>query len=323
MGLAGGGTDVDPFCSTYGSFMINVTINKYAHCTVSDDVAETVYVATDLGIGDHTGDKLLLHKHTLDYVRKLVDDTSNRPLKISTYVDAPQGSGLGSSSCLVVAMISALAKYYGLNLFPEHIAKYAYDIERIICGYKGGWQDQYASAFGGFNVMEYKFGHYNVRPIEISHALYNNLEESLKIIYSNTSRDSANIIDDQAKHVIEKDPNVMLATEQVKTNAKRYYDCLVNDDYNGIIKCMRVAWTAKKNMSSKISNSCIEDIIDNAYMSGGLAAKISGAGGGGYIQFLVEPEHVCIFKNKMKGNGYIVEDVKFEKHGVRAWKVTE
>ena len=163
MALAGGGTDLEPYYSRYGGFVLNATIDQYAYCKVEPS-REWCFKSIDLGIEEkhnlwnnveYIDSKLKLLINSYQYLTK---DVEREPVKITTYVESPPGSGLGSSSALVVALIAAIAEYYNVPLGEYDMAEYAIEIERKICDLPGGKQDQFAAAFGGFNFMEFQIG---------------------------------------------------------------------------------------------------------------------------------------------------------------------
>ena len=206
LGIAGGGTDVSPFSDDYGGAILNATINLYAYTfleTVDDEIVS--FNADDIALNESVNinsklsldGPLILHRAVYKRVMEEFNHSKYIPLKITTFCDAPPGSGLGSSSALVVSMLEAFRQLLSLPLGEYDIAKLAYDIERIDCNLSGGKQDQYAAAFGGFNFME--FGRDDtviVNPLRIRRHIINELESSTILFFSGVSRDSSKIITD-------------------------------------------------------------------------------------------------------------------------------
>src|SRR5579863_1959544 len=215
LGLAGGGTDVSPYSDEHGGCVLNVTINMFAYCTVEELPQRRVaFEAKDIGLKFEAEsavefslqDPLILHKAV--YNRMVRDFNDGRPLsvRVVTYSDAPPGSGLGSSSTMVVAMIAAYRELLGFALGEYDLAHLAYVIERIDCGLAGGKQDQYATAFGGFNFVEfYKEDRVVVNPLRVRRHIENELQHRLILYFTGISRKSASIIDDQIRTARETD----------------------------------------------------------------------------------------------------------------------
>ncbi len=208
IGLAGGGTDVSPYSDLYGGAILNITLSLYAHanieptgdgkitvCAMDRHESETYDGQKELPVNGH----LDLLKGVYNRIRKDYGFES-KGFRLSTYVDAPAGSGLGTSSTLVVAIIGAFAEMLKLPLGEYDIAHYAYDIERKDLSLSGGKQDQYAATFGGCNFMEfYSDDKVIVNPLRIREEYISELENNLLLYYTSTSRESAKIIEEQQK----------------------------------------------------------------------------------------------------------------------------
>lgn len=218
IGLAGGGTDVSPYSDLYGGAILNATLSLFAHATIEpleiggiilhsiDQQQEECFDPKALGSNEElpVSEKLVLLKGV--YNRILRDyGMPSKNLRLSTFADAPAGSGLGTSSTLVVAIIGVFAEMLRLPLGEYDIAHYAYEIERKDLGLAGGKQDQYAATFGGVNYMEfYDENKVIVNPLRIKQEYLFELENNLLLYYTSKSRESAKIIQQQANNVIEK-----------------------------------------------------------------------------------------------------------------------
>ncbi|MGZ5191501.1 MAG: GHMP family kinase ATP-binding protein, partial [Flavisolibacter sp.] len=213
IGLAGGGTDVSPYCDLYGGAILNATISLYAHASIEILEEKKIILETNDRNESETFDmmnELPLNGH-LDLLKGVYNciqrDYSQikTGFKLSTFVDAPAGSGLGTSSTLVVAIIGAFAEMLRLPLGEYDIAHYAYDIERKYLNLAGGRQDQYAATFGGVNFMEfYEEDNVIVNPLRIKEDYLFELENNLVLYYTSTTRESAKIIEQQSKNVVSK-----------------------------------------------------------------------------------------------------------------------
>lgn len=330
LGLAGGGTDVSPYSDLYNGAVLNATIDKYAYAIIEiRDDDKVQYTAADLGVTE-THDKvalnapvrLALHQGVYRRIMRDFNDGNNIPLTLTTLCDVPAGSGLGSSSTLVVAMLKAFVELLNLPLGEYEIAHLAYEIERIDIGLNGGKQDQYAATFGGFNFIE--FGANDkviVNPLRIKHWIISELESSLLLYYTGASRESAEIIDRQVNNVKSGNTKSIDAMHNLKIEAIHMKECLLKGDIHEFGRSMARSWEAKKGMASSISNASIEKMYATAMRAGAYAGKISGAGGGGFMMLLVEPTKRAYVLNSMNEfSGYFIP-CHFVKHGTEGWKI--
>src|SRR5438067_5142110 len=266
LGLAGGGTDVSPYCDRYGGLTLNATIDKYAY-TIIEPRAEGSLVrlvaADTREIWEGEASPRLapdagFNLHRAVYNRIVRDFNAGRPLSLvmTTYTDAPPGSGLGSSSTLVVSMIQAFVEWLNLPLGEYEIARLAYEIERIDVGLSGGRQDQYAATFGGFNFMEFHPGdRVVVNPLRIKNWIISELEASLLLYFGGVSRDSAKIIDEQVDNVKRNDATAVDAMHALKQESVAMKESLLKGDFGQLVDSLNAGWEAKKRMAMSISNA--------------------------------------------------------------------
>lgn len=331
LGLAGGGTDVSPYCDKFGGVVLNATIDLYAYCTImpTDDGIISFYAAdrneyyeTPACEAISIEGNLQLHKGVYNRIIKDYSIRNNLSFRMTTYSDAPAGSGLGSSSTMVVAMLKAYMEWLNLPLGEYDMASLAYQVERKDIGLSGGKQDQYAATFGGFNFIEfYENDRVIVNPLRIKNWIKNELESSLVLYYTGTSRDSAKIIEDQIKSTTQKDEGSIQGMHELKNIAFVMKECLLKADFAGFTKCIRNSWESKKKTSSIITNPRIEEIYQLIMNNGGTAAKISGAGGGGFMMILCDPPKRYILENTLKAtNGKVIRSCFTEK-GSEAWTI--
>jgi len=299
LGFAGGGTDVSPYCDTYGGAILNVTVNKYAYASLARrDDGRVVFNSVDLGTEETfaadeiVADTSRLKLHRGVYNRMVARYNGGKPLAVTltTHVDAPQGSGLGSSSALVVAMVAAFRELLSIPLGEYDIARLAYDIERKDLGLAGGRQDQYAATFGGFNFMEF-FADERVvvNPLRIRPHVHNELESSILLTFTGISRESAAIISSQSQSV-EAGGKSLDAMHQLKTEANQMKEALLFGSLDRVAEILRSGWDAKKRTASTVSTPEVEALFDILLRNGAKAGKLSGAGGGGFAMFIVDPD---------------------------------
>ena len=327
LGFAGGGTDVSPYSDQYGGAVLNCTLNMFAYCFITETENGRITIQSrDYGV---SGDYPLADKLPIDGNLDLIKHIYNRlveefhpPLKsfhLVTHSDAPYGSGLGGSSTLVVAIIQCFAEWWRLPLGEYDIAQLAYRIERIDANLKGGKQDQYAATFGGFNYMEFLGDRVIVNPLRIKDAVLNELEASLLLCFSGRSRESANIIESQINNVGQGDISAIDAMHRVKQDAFDMKEAILTGKLKKFSEILDRAWHNKKQMAGTISNPEIEEFYNFAKKNGATAGKISGAGGGGFMMFSVDPSRKYDLKQAMQEQGMRVSDVVFNHHGAQSW----
>jgi len=330
LGLAGGGTDVSPYCDIYGGHVLNGTIDRYAYAVIkSNGGSEVRFVASDQKREQthELSDNLLLHGeldlHAAVYnaVIQRYNGGTPLPLELTTFCDAPAGSGLGSSSTLVVVMIRAFAELLNLPLDDYEIAELAFQIERVDCGLAGGRQDQYAAAFGGFNFMEFYAGNRAViNPLRVKNWIVCELEASLLLFYTGVSRESARIIADQSTNIKTGVNSAVEAMHGIKQEALVIKECLLKGDFDGLVESMRQGWEDKKRSAQTVSNPYLDEIYDAAKSAGALAGKVSGAGGGGFMMFFVPPERRMDVVRTLGEFPGQISNCHFSKHGTQAWR---
>lgn len=331
LGLAGGGTDVSPYCDIYGGNVLNATIDRYAYAVIktldepvvsliaADQQVETIKPA-DVQIP--INGELDLHKATYNHMVQYFNCGIPIPLELTTFCDAPAGSGLGSSSTLVVAIIRAFAELLNLPLDDHTVACMAYQIERVDCGLQGGRQDQYSATFGGFNFMEF-YGDERaiINPLRIKNWIICELEASLLLYFTGASRESAKIIADQSNNVKLGAVGALEAMHGLKSEALKMKESLLRGDFAGLVDSMRQGWDNKKRSAKTVTNPHIDAIYDAASQAGAVAGKVSGAGGGGFMWFFVTTEKRMDVIRALDGFGGQVSNCHFTKHGTQAWRM--
>ena len=331
LGLAGGGTDVSSYCDKFGGAVLNVTISRYALATVSL-LSEPVvqFDAEDLSHFEELpaterlplDEGLKLHRAVYNFVVDRFLDGKPCPMRITTSVDSPMGSGLGSSSALVVAMLEALRKAVKLPLDKYDIAAMSYHIERVIAGLVGGRQDQYAATFGGINFMEFSSDdHVIVNPLRIPQKVRNELESSLLLCFTGVSRSSERIISEQIKSVSAKGSVELEAMHRLKDDAVKMKNALLSSNIREMADILGCSWDAKKRTSHSVSNPHLDEIYQTAIDHGAISGKISGAGGGGFMFFFVDPCRRNRVIRALAEKGAYPSNCHFVSEGAQSWCV--
>lgn len=331
LGLAGGGTDVSPYCDQHGGAVLNATIDLYAYTIIEPaDDGRVCFIATDIGARFEAAadaamdadDPLILHRAV--YRRIVAQFNGGRPLpcRITTFCDAPPGSGLGTSSTMVVSLVKAFVEWLNLPLGEYEVAHLAFEIERIDAGLGGGRQDQYAATFGGVNFMEFHpRDRVIVNPLRVKNWIISELETSLVLFNSGVSRSSASIIKEQTDNLTRQSGTTLEALHALKDDAFQMKECLLKGDFDNMAECMRKTWDSKKRLADNVSNSHIDEVVQSALDAGARAGKISGAGGGGFVTFLVRPERrMDVIRALSRWDGRVMA-CHFTRHGTEGWKI--
>lgn len=330
IGLAGGGTDVSPYSDEFGGAILNATISLYAHASIElleeeiiilqaldRNETETYPFSTSLPVNG----KLDLLKGVYNRIQK--DYTiPYKGFRLSTFVDAPAGSGLGTSSTLVVAILGAFTEMLRLPLGEYDLARYAFDIERNDLQLAGGKQDQYAATFGGVNYMEfYEADKVIVNPLRIKQEYLNELEHNLLLYFTDTSRESAAIIKEQQKNVSTGNTQSIEAMHQLKEQARRMKEALLKGELHTIGEILDFGFQQKRKMAANISNSLIDELYSEAIKAGATGGKISGAGGGGFMIFYCPGISRFAVMEALQKSGGLFRTYHFTKQGMTSWTV--
>jgi len=332
IGLAGGGSDVAPYSDLYGGAILNVTLSLFAHASIepTSDGMITIILA-DSGIvkqfdclSDLPADtECPLH---VGICKRIIRDNLKEPLsfRLTTYVDAPPGSGLGTSSTLVVAILGAFAEWLHLPLGDYDIAHLAYEIERVDLGMAGGKQDQYSATFGGVNFMEFfKDDKVIVNPLRINETYLNELSHNLLLYYTATSRESAKIIASQQRNVMEGNKRSIEAMHQMKQQAVMMKEALLKGQLEKIGEILNYGWHFKKQMADEITNPLIEEIYQAAISMGATGGKISGAGGGGFMAFYCPGNSRHKVAEAILRFGGQIQNYEFTPNGLKTWTIQD
>ncbi len=333
LGLAGGGTDVSPYSDTFGGAILNACIGMYAYATIKPTQKnEVVFHAIDKKERFvYEAKSELPMDGNLDllkgiYNRIVKDFNGGKPLsfELTTFVDAPPGSGLGSSSTLVVAVIGAFVEWLKLPLGEYDIAHLAYSIEREDLKMAGGKQDQYAATFGGVNFMEFSANDkVIVNPLRIKQRHLNELENNLILFFTETSRLSSDIIEKQRANVQNNNQQSIDAMHSLKEQAQMMKEALLKGEINRIGEILHYGWLHKKNMAEGISNAHIDKFYDTAISAGATGGKISGAGGGGFMIFYAPENNKYAVIEALEKLGGKVMRYTFTTVGLTSWTTND
>lgn len=324
LGLAGGGTDVVPYCYEVEGAVVNATISKFCYVTIIMS-NKTIFKSQDLALtenyeAEHTG-ALILHFGVHRYFERLIG--RSLAVEVETYSEAPAGSGLGSSSTIVVALVKAYSCFLNLHYTKFDIAEISITIERNELGLSGGLQDQYAAAFGGVNLLQFtKSKETIMNNVSITDSFLGCIESSLLLINSGSSRESGAIIDEQKSLADQKDQNFFDNIMQLKAGAYDLQAAMLREDFERYMQVIQKSWMAKKASGSKIQNPLVKKIEHDVMASGALAFKVSGAGGGGYCQVYATPDRRKVVRDILHGQGYKTEIVSFQNLGAQAWNIS-
>jgi D-glycero-alpha-D-manno-heptose-7-phosphate kinase len=328
IGLAGGGTDVSPYSDMYGGAILNATISLSANASIELlDTNEIIVEALDRNEAERYPFATALPINgTLDLLKGVYNRIQkdypfpSTGFRLSTYVDAPAGSGLGTSSTLVVAVLGAFVEMLKLPLGDYDIAHLAFQIEREDLQLAGGKQDQYAATFGGVNFMEfYDNDKVIVNPLRIRPEYMHELGNNLVLYFTASSRESAAIIKEQVKNVNDKNEKSIEAMHQLKEQSKMMKEALLKGRLHEFGEILDFGFQQKRKMAHNISNNNIEAIYDAAKAAGATGGKISGAGGGGFMIFYCPGNSRYKVIDTLKSFGGEIKNYTFTKYGLTTW----
>ncbi len=321
--FAGGGTDVSPYIGSSGGVVLSATINRYCHGTLKKRSDSRIVLRSLDYNCEASYDNLSSVKYdgVLDLVKAVI--RLMNPLfgfELELVSDSLPGSGLGGSAA-VASVTAGLLNYFREDRLDDYqLADIAYQAERVELKVAGGWQDQYACVFGGFNYIEFKTEGVVVHPLRINEDVLNELEASLVFCNTRITRDSHTIHKAQFESIKQNSSQVKEALDQTREFAVEMKNLLLRGDLVSFGKMLHQAWLVKKQFESTISNNTIEEIYDLGLKCGALGGKVLGAGGGGYIVFFCPPSRKNNFVSALRQMNVEVENVIFDFRGLRSWK---
>lgn len=303
--------------------MLSATIDRFAYgsLTPREDRMVTIESVDFKTTAEMTLDNEILFDGSLDLIKAAVrrfgnEGTGGYDLVLRS--SAPPGSGLGSSSTMMVALTGLLSEHYGHAVDQYEMARLACAIEREDLGIAGGLQDHYAATFGGFNFIE--FGdQVIVNPLRVRDEIAYELELSLLLCFTGITRDSARVIEDQTRRASTGVNDTLAGLRAQKEIAVEMKAALLTGALKEFGALLGEAWVQKKRMSPYISNEKIEELYDLALRNGALGGKITGAGGGGYILLFCDFARKHRLIEALEFAGASVTEFTFERKGLATW----
>jgi len=325
--FAGGGTDIPPYPEMKGGAVISTTVTKYAYVILKPRFGTEMRInsidynlmMTLKSISD------LEYDGNLDLVKAAIKlfQIENYGFDMLVSCDASPGSGLGSSSAVMVAIIGAFRELLKKPLTSYEVAELAYKLERIELGIKGGLQDHYAATFGGFNFIEFGRSSVVVNPLRIRPEIINELHSNLLLFDTCRTRLSARIIDRQMKAAKDGERVVLESLDFLKQLAIDMKNSLLRGNLKDFGELLHSGWEFKKKIDSEITNPAIEELYSLARENGAIGGKVCGAGGGGHILVYCDLENRHNVIKKLEELGCKLVTFGFESNGLQTWEVSE
>lgn len=322
MSFCGGGADLTYFFIDHPAAVLSCTVGLYAHATLvpRDDGCIRIF-SEDLGREEHydslSGLLAAAEKSLLATIVSVIKPRYGFDLYLRS--DFPVGSGLGGSSAATIASIAAFNELRQDRWSTYEIAELAFQAERLCFGIAGGWQDQYASAFGGFNLIEFENQRNLVHPIRLEEAIHSELESCLVLCDTGISHDSGQLHELQRREMEAEAAQTELLSASVAL-CRRMHRHLIRGELRDFGLCLDEAWRLKKQFSTAISHDRLDSIYAAAIAAGALGGKLLGAGGGGFFLFYVQPQHRQSVVRAVRALGCQTQNFRFESSGVTSWR---
>jgi len=323
--FGGGGSDLTHFFAGENGAVINTTISLFSHATLRlRDDQRVVIRSHDLGESLEAEDlsTALAQPGRFGLIQALLK-TVHPQFGFELYLDSdfPMNSGLGGSAVVSAAVLGCFNQFRQDRWDLHELAELAFQAERLYLGIAGGWQDQYATVFGGCNFMEFRMDQNIVHPLRIHPDVLLELEESLLLCDTGTTHDSGNIHDNQREQMQRSDVH-----QHAQASVELVYE-IRNHLLRGRLlqfgRCLHRAWEIKRRLGSKISNERLDDIYACAMRLGAVGGKLLGAGGGGFFLFYAPPFRKLELMEELEAAGLRIQPFRFESEGLRAWSVRE
>jgi D-glycero-alpha-D-manno-heptose-7-phosphate kinase len=320
--FVGGGTDFPHYFEQHGGAVLSATIDHCAHVDVTPRTDGQVSIRSlDLGhlveYGIEDGPR---YDGVMDLPKAAIARIGGGTgVDVDIACDAPPGSGLGGSSAVVTACVGALAALAGRHLSPFDVARVSYEIERRDLGIAGGWQDQYAAAFGGFNLIEFSATGVRVTPLSLGERVLAELRSHLLLCYTGGVRTDLGLIADQIRLYDEGREDTIVGMKQLREMAYEVRDALEAGRVESLGELLRTAYESKKRMNPRIADGTpIERLLETAHRAGASGGKVCGAGGGGFLLLACPPGRQPTVRSALEAEGGRFAEFAFRAEGVVA-----
>ncbi len=320
LSFAGGGTDLPAYYMKHGGAVVSTTLDKYFYVFLNVSGDDTIQITSSdyRTFYRHDGDMPLMFDGDLSLPRAILNHFGlARGIAMFLASEVPPGTGLGSSSTVAVAIIKAVTTAKGLFLSKQQIAELACQIEIEKLGTPIGKQDQYASAFGDLNLIQFTADGVTVEPLRVSPETRRALEKNILLFFTGGTRQASTILTAQKKSSESDEPQVIAALDAVKALAFEAKEYLERGELVRFGKLLDAGWQQKKKFAGGISNLQIDHCYELALANGALGGKLAGAGGGGFLMIYCEPLQQPAVTQALESKGLKRMDFRFETEGAR------
>ncbi|MFO0555193.1 MAG: sugar kinase [Polyangiaceae bacterium] len=312
--LGGGGTDLLPYTSRFGGFVVSAAIDKYVYVCANPRFHKDIRLAYAKTEIQPSVDRI---EHPI--FREALRMTGIRDsIELVSVADLPSSSGLGSSSTFTVALLNALHAYNRDFVSSRRLAEEACELEIERLGEPVGRQDQYIAAFG--NLTAFTFhpdGRVDVEPVRARDEVIGELENNLVIVFSGVERPARVVLAEQTQRITELAPDVLEGMHRIKALGREVVELLERGDVDRYGELLHEHWTRKRRFTSNMTDPTIDEHYEAARAAGALGGKLMGAGGGGFFMFYVRPEKKRAVVEVMKARGLRTLRFRFDFDGAR------
>ncbi len=323
--FGGGGSDLTHFFSKHNGAVVNATISIYSHAILRKTNDESIRIKSwDLNeeINEENLDLAVKKKSKLGLIQSLINLINpDYGFDLEIYSDFPSHSGLGGSSAIAAAVLGCFNEFREDPWDAYELSELAFQAERINLNISGGWQDQYACTFGGFNFIEFTKETNIIHPLRIQKKTKLELEENLILCNTGISHNSGSIHDNQKDNMKNEDIENL-----VKENVNHVYKIknqLLKNKLSDFGNSLDISWKSKRQFSSKISSKKIDELYNGAKKNGAIGGKLLGAGGGGFFIFYTSSHRRHELIKYLKESGLDIFRFTFDELGLQSWKSPE